>query len=165
MQTQLAQLNEKYGQEVLKSEQLETLNNENQKMNDSLKSEVETLTKKNAELEENYTVQLNENIQLYSTIRELKRSDLARIESLPNLTAIRNGQLVQSKEIGFFIQCPTHSGETTAKCEDRTLLPKISGSFELILKWDKNRDGNPSVSINPEVTSMISCNLSVAVFY
>ena len=164
MQTQLAQLHEKYGQEVLKSEQQETLNNENQKVIDSLKSENETLTKKNAELEENYNDKMNENTGLYSTIRELKRSDLTKTESLPNLAAIGNDHPMESKEIGFLIQCPTPGGETKVNCENFKLLSDISGSFELTLKWTKNRIRNPSVSIKPKVTSMISCNLSIAVF-
>ena len=164
MQTQLAQLHEKYGQEVLKSEQQETLNNENQKIIDSLKCENETVTKKNAELEENFNLKMNENTELYSTIRELKRSDLTKTESLPNLTAISNEHPMQSKEIGFLIQCPTPGGETKVNCENFALLPNIEGSFELILKWKKDRINNPSVIIKPKVTSMISCNLSVALF-
>ena len=164
MQTQLAQLHEKYGQEVLKSEQVETLNKENQKIIDTLKSENETLSKKNAELEENYNVKMNENIGLYSTIRELKRSDLTRTESLPNLAGNRNVQFLRSREVLFYIQCPSHSGQTSVNCENFEILPNIKGSFELILEWKKDRVDNPSACIKPEVSSMISCNLSVAVF-
>ena len=149
MQTQLALSHEKYGEEVLKSEQLETLNKENDKICDGLKSKVETLTKKNEELEESYNVKLNEITELNNTIREFEKE-----------------HHVKSKEIGFFIQCPSHSGETSVKCENFELLPNISAAFELILKWDKNRAENPMICLNSDVLSMrdISCNLSVAVF-
>ena len=164
MQTQLAQLHEKYGQEVLKSEQQETLNKENQKIIDSLKSENETLSKKNAELEENYNEKMNENTGLYSTIRELKRSDLTKTESLPNITAVGNDHPMQSKEIGFLIQCPTPGEQNKVSCENFGLLPNIQGSFELILEWKKDRLDNPSIFIKPTVSSMVSCNLSIALF-
>ena len=149
MQTQLALSHEKYGQEVLKSEQLETLNKEKDKISDNLKSEIETLKNKNEELEESNNIKLNEITELNNTIREFEKKNH-----------------VQSKEIGFFIQCPSHSGETSVKCETFELLPNISASFELILKWDKNRAENPMICVKSAVLSMkaISCNLSVAVF-
>ena len=146
MQTQLAQLHEKYGIEVLKSEQLETMNKENQKISNDLKSEVETLTKKNEELEHSNNVKLNKITELDGTI-----------------SALEKNHRVQSKEIGFFIQCPSHCGETSVNCENVALLPNMSGSFELILKWNPNRTTNPLVCIKPKVNKTVSFNLSVAV--
>ena len=163
MQTQLAKLHEKYGQEVLKSEQLETSNKENQKLTESLKTEVEDLTKKNEQLEKNYNVTLNENMKLNSTITEMKKLNLARTESSPNLTTIGVGQLLKSREIEFNIICPCSIKETSLHSKNYDLLENISGSFQLILKWKKGRDGNPMIIIKPKVTSMISCDLSVAV--
>ena len=163
MQTQLAKLHEKYGQEVLKSEQLETSNKENQKLTESLKTEVEDLTKKNEQLEKNYNVTLNENIKLNSTIAEMKKLNLARTESLPNLTTIGDEQLMKSREIVFNVKCPSSISETSVYSKNYGLLKNISGSFALILKWKKGRVGNPMICIKPNVTSMISCDLSVAV--
>ena len=164
MQTQLAQLHEKYGIEVLKSEQLETMNKENQKITDGLKSEIVTLKEKNEQLEENYQVRLNENKKLNNTIIELKKSsNLARTESLPNLTASANREPMQSREIRFNIQCPPSSGETSVYSKNYELLQNISGFFELILRWERGRVGNPMICIKPKVTSMVSCDLSVAV--
>ena len=99
------------------SEHQETLNNKNQKIIDILKSENETLTKKNAELEENYSYdKMNENVRLNSTIRELKRSDLTKTESLPNLTAIGNDHPIESTL--------SISGETTKYTIPRIAQPR-----------------------------------------
>ena len=168
MQTQLAQLHEKYGQEVLKSEQLETINQENLKVSDSLKTENEALVKKNKQLQENYFVRLDENKKLSATIAEysaeLRNLNLARKGSLPNFAAISNNeQQKHSTEIGFYIACPCSGGETTAHSENFCIYPKISASFQLTLKRNKNRGDDPRIYVTPKVTHMISCNLSVAV--
>ena len=51
------------------------MNKENQKIAESLKSEIVTLTEKNEQLEENYQIRLNENKKLNNTIIELKKSN------------------------------------------------------------------------------------------
>ena len=165
MQTQLAKLHEKHGQEVLKSKQLETLNKENQKIIGTLKSDYETLSKTKEQLDKLLELKKwSETMKIKSTKNTSEMSNLERTESLPNLATIRNDQFLRSREIMFYIECPSEAGETSVYCENFVILPNISGSFELILKWKENRVSNPLVCIKPKVTSMISCNLSVAVF-
>ena len=165
MQTQLANLHEKHGQEVLKSEQLETLNKENQKIIGTLKSDYETLSKTKEQLDKLLELKKwSETIKIKTPKNTSEMSNLERTESLPNLATIRNDQFLRSREIMFYIECPSHTGETSVNTENFEILPNISGSFELILKRKENGVSNPLVCIKPKVTSMISCHLSVAVF-
>ena len=147
---------------------LTVISNENQKLAERLKSENEELKKKNKQIDKNYHVKLNENIKLNKTISDLRSMKISKAGSLPNLSSISNRKPLPISQIGFYIKVPKFptascNGLSTAKSENLELLPKISGFFQLNLKWNKGQDDNPSIYITPMVKSKISCTLAVTV--
>ena len=149
MQSQLAKLHEKYGQEALKSEQLETLNKDS-------KINLENLISKNAALTEKIEKVEYENRRLSENFN-LEKNDL-KYKSEPE-SPHKSAYLTL---LGFHFNLPTKGTTTTRSTEKIKVLPEIFGDVEVLV----GREGDMfPISLTLKTDKMISCSFAATVTF
>ena len=150
MQSQLAKLNEKHGQETLKAEQLENLNKDSQINLENLISENAALTETIEKLEyENR--RLTENFDLENN--NLKEKSKSVSLSKPASVAL----------LGFHFKLPMKGTTTTRSTGFIKVLPGIFGVVEVTVGREI-RDICP-ISLTLKINKMISCSFAATVTF
>ena len=158
MQSQLAKLHEKYGQEALKSEQLETLNKDS-------KINLENLISKNAALTETIEKLEYENRRLSENFN-LEKNDLKDKSEPESLNKPPYVSL-----LGFHFNLPMNGTTTTRSTEKIKILPDIFGDVEITVGRE-TRDMCPisfcdmcTISLTLKINKMISCSFAATVTF
>ena len=149
MQSQLARLHEKYGQEALKAEQLETLNKDSKinlenliSENAALNKTIEKLEYENRRLNENFSVEKN-------NLKDISKSEITNKPAYVTT-------------LGFHCTLPAKGCTATRSSENIKVLPEISGNFELMV--GRETDMCP-ISLTLKSDKMISCKFAATITF
>ena len=158
LQSQLAQLHEKYGQEALKAEQLETLNKDSKINLEHLISENAALTETIEKLE-NENRRLSENLNLEKN--HLKDKSVPESLNKPAYVSL----------LGFHFNIPMNGTTTTRTTEKIKVLPDIFGDIEISvgreveITFCREIRDTCTISLTLKIDKMISCSFAATVTF
>ena len=152
MQSQLAKLHEKYGQEALKAEQLETLNKDS-------KINLENLISNNAALTETIEKLEYENRRLTENFN-LEKNNLTD-KSEPELL----NKPAYVSLLGFQFNLPLEGTTITRSTENIKLLPDLFGDVEVMVGRENETYPICPISLTLKIDKMISCSFVATVTF
>ena len=149
LRTQLAQINEKHGQEALRAEQLKTLNNDSKinlehliSENAALSETIERLEYENRRLTENFNLEKND-------LKDKSEADL--LHKPTHVTAL-----------AFHFNLPSLGSTTSTSTENIKISPEITASVEILL--GRKGDMFP-ITLTLKINKMISCAFTATVTF
>ena len=145
LQTQLAQLQEKCGQEALRAEQWQTLSNDSKIKLDNLKSQNSAQAETISKLQE-------ENKRLTKILNESKTTALVDKKIMSD-----SGYIAA---LGFLFSLPAKGKEATRNSENIKISSEVSGNVTVLLNHEEN---NYPISLTFETKIMVSCHFSITI--